>query len=116
VSGGVYCSVVLSLEQFQFVHRQEELKKLQQLKDEVGELSAGDEARWRVLVRQCERELLEAADVVCCTCIGAGDFRLMYINFSALLVDESTRATEPECLIPVVTAVRQVSRSMVDSS
>jgi len=107
-----------------YPHRQLELKKLQQLKDEVGELSAGDEARWRVLVRQCERELLQAADVVCCTCVGAGDPRVARLHFRALLVDESTQATEPECLIPVVTGVRQVHwvvlvgtrRSHADSS
>ena len=35
-----------------------ELHKLQQLKDEAGELSAADEKRYRTLKRQCERELL----------------------------------------------------------
>ena len=35
-----------------------ELQKLQQLKDEAGELSAADEKRYRSLKRNCERELL----------------------------------------------------------
>lgn len=42
-----------------------EFKKLQMLKDETGELSSADENRYRVLKRTCERELLEAADVIC---------------------------------------------------
>ena len=36
-----------------------ELQKLQQLKDEQGELSAADEKRYRSLKRNCERELLQ---------------------------------------------------------
>lgn len=36
-----------------------ELQKLQQLKDELGELSATDEKRYRSLKRNCERELLQ---------------------------------------------------------
>ena len=44
-----------------------------QLKEEVGELSQMDEKRYRMLKRQAERELLEAADVLACTCVGAGN-------------------------------------------
>lgn len=47
-----------------------ELHKLQQLKDETGELSSSDEKRYRTLKKACERELLEAADVLCCTAVG----------------------------------------------
>jgi len=36
-----------------------ELQKLQQLKDETGELSANDEKRYRALKKQCERDLLQ---------------------------------------------------------
>ena len=39
--------------------RYPELQKLQTLKDEVGELSAADEKRYRELKRRCERELLQ---------------------------------------------------------
>ncbi|KZC14447.1 Regulator of nonsense transcripts 1 like protein [Dufourea novaeangliae] len=48
-----------------------ELQKLQQLKDETGELSSVDEKRYRLLKKAAEKELLEAADVICCTCVGA---------------------------------------------
>lgn len=47
-----------------------ELRKLMQLKDELGELSASDEKRFRALRRAAEHELLMAADVICCTCVG----------------------------------------------
>lgn len=43
-----------------------ELQKLQQLKDELGELSATDEKRYRTLKRNCERELLQ---VYLCYCL-----------------------------------------------
>nr|SZF06520.1 Regulator of nonsense transcripts 1 [Psoroptes ovis] len=85
-----------------------ELRKLQQLKDETGELSSSDEKRYRVLKRQCERELLESADVICCTCVGAGDPRLARFKFHSMLIDESMQATEPECMVPVVLGVRQL--------
>ncbi|KAL4227542.1 ATP-dependent helicase NAM7 [Mactra antiquata] len=85
-----------------------ELQKLQQLKDETGELSVTDEKRYRSLKKQCERELLQNADVICCTCVGAGDPRLAKMQFRSVLIDESTQATEPECMIPVVLGCRQL--------
>lgn len=36
-----------------------DLNKLQQLKDETGELASGDEKRYRSLKKQCEKELLQ---------------------------------------------------------
>ena len=69
----------------------QELRKLQQLKDDQGELSAADEKRYRTLKRQCERELLQNADVICSTCVGAGDPRLAKFRFSIVLIDESTQ-------------------------
>ena len=68
-----------------------ELKKLQQLKDEQGELSSADEKRYTSLKRQLERELLNNADVICCTCVSAGDPRLAKFSFKMVLIDESTQ-------------------------
>lgn len=85
-----------------------ELHKLQQLKDETGELSSGDEKRYRILKKACERELLKAADVICCTCVGAGDPRLAKFKFQSVLIDESMQATEPECMVPVVLGAKQL--------
>lgn len=85
-----------------------ELKKLQQLKDETGELSSADEKRYRTLKRSAENQLLEAADVICCTCVGSGDARLQRIKFTSILIDESMQSTEPECMVPVVLGARQL--------
>ncbi|XP_072385014.1 regulator of nonsense transcripts 1 [Diabrotica undecimpunctata] len=85
-----------------------ELQKLQQLKDETGELSSVDEKRYRMLKKMAEKELLEAADVICCTCVGAGDPRLVRLKFHSILIDESMQATEPECMVPVVLGVKQL--------
>ena len=48
------------------------------------------------------------ADVICCTCIGAGDARLNRMTFPSILIDESMQATEPECMVPVVLGAKQV--------
>lgn len=85
-----------------------EMTKLQQLKDETGELSSADEKRYRMLKKAAERELLEAADVICCTCVGAGDIRLSRIKFNSILIDESMQSTEPECMVPVVLGAKQL--------
>ena len=68
-----------------------ELNKLMQLKTEQGELSSSDEKRFSTLKRQCERELLMNADVICCTCVSAGDPRLARFKFRIVLIDESTQ-------------------------
>lgn len=63
-----------------------ELHKLQQLKDDQGELSAKDEKRYRTLKRQAEYEILRTAQVICCTCVGAGDPRLSKFKFKQVLI------------------------------
>lgn len=107
-----YLSLKLSLAHLHewACYRNGELSKLQLLKDETGELSSNDEKRYRSLKRQAEKELLQHADVICCTCVGAGDPRIANMNFKYTLIDESTQATEPECMIPVVLGCRQVGR------
>ncbi|QLG72644.1 hypothetical protein HG535_0D03520 [Zygotorulaspora mrakii] len=86
---------------------QGELKKLLKLKEDVGELSLRDTKRFVKLVKKAESEILKKADVVCCTCVGAGDKRLD-TKFSTVLIDESTQASEPECLIPIVKGAKQI--------
>ncbi|CEG35112.1 regulator of nonsense transcripts 1 homolog [Plasmopara halstedii] len=85
-----------------------DLRKLMQLKDDQGELSSQDEKRFKSLKRQAEREILQAADVICTTCVGAGEPRLSNFRFRQVLIDEATQATEPECLIPIVQGAKHV--------
>lgn len=85
-----------------------ELNKLSQLKSELGELSSQDEKKFKALTRAAEREILSNADVICCTCVGAGDPRLAKMKFRTVLIDESTQSAEPECMIPLVLGCKQV--------
>ncbi|CAD6186228.1 unnamed protein product [Caenorhabditis auriculariae] len=85
-----------------------ELHKLMQLKEEVGELSATDQAHFVRLRKTKEAEILAAADVICCTCSSAADPRLSKLKIKCVLVDESTQATEPEVLVSIVRGVRQL--------
>jgi hypothetical protein len=84
-----------------------ELRGLQQLRSELGELSVGDERKLRALQRALEKAVLGAADVVCATCVGAGDPRLASLRFRRVLIDEATQAVEPEALIPLVMGCKQ---------
>lgn len=85
-----------------------ELNKLMKLRDEAGELSDRDDRRLRSLRRATERELLDAADVICTTCTTAGDPRLSSLRFRSVLIDEATQAAEPEALIPIVHGCKQL--------
>lgn len=62
-----------------------------------GELSSNDERKYKTLIRLAEREILTKADVICCTCVGAGDPRLtrLGLRFGRVLIDEATQAAEP---------------------
>jgi regulator of nonsense transcripts 1 len=66
-------------------------------------LSNKEMRQYRRLQAAAEAAVLEQAEVVCATCVGAGDSRLSRIRFSDVLVDEATQATEPEVLIPILT-------------
>eukprot|EP00850_Spirogloea_muscicola_P023677 SM000376S13709 [mRNA] locus=s376:7270:15934:- [translate_table: standard] len=85
-----------------------ELNKLLLLKEEQGELSSADEKKYKALKRATERDIAQNADVICTTCVGAGDPRLSNFRFRQVLIDESTQATEPECLIPLVMGAKQL--------
>eukprot|EP01060_Flectonema_neradi_P034843 TRINITY_DN6245_c0_g3_i1.p1 TRINITY_DN6245_c0_g3~~TRINITY_DN6245_c0_g3_i1.p1 ORF type:complete len:1030 (+),score=189.36 TRINITY_DN6245_c0_g3_i1:47-3136(+) len=87
---------------------QTDLHKLQKLKNEIGELNAADDRRYLQCRRSVEMEILQTADVICTTTVNAGDNRLSKFRFKQVLVDESTQATEPECLIPLVLGAKQV--------
>ena len=86
----------------------DEFQKLQRLKDEIGELSERDQKKYRSLRNRTEREILQAADVICCTCVGAGDPRLKNFRFRQVLIDEATQAIEAEALIPIAMGAKQV--------
>ena len=79
-----------------------------QTNKQIGDFNAADARRYRQLRAQAEREILQAADVICTTCVGAGDPRLANLRFRQLLIDESTQAMEAECFIPIVLGVKQL--------
>ena len=86
----------------------DEFSKLQRLKDEIGELSERDQKKYRALRNRTEREILQAADVICTTCVGAGDPRLKNFRFRQVLIDEATQAIEAEALIPICMGAKQI--------
>ncbi|KAI8911693.1 RNA helicase-domain-containing protein [Gorgonomyces haynaldii] len=76
-----------------------QFQKILKLKNTVGELNQSDEKKFKAMQRKAERDLLAGAEVICCTCVGAGDPRLKKINFRYVLLDEATQACEPEAVL-----------------
>ena len=56
----------------------------------------------RRIERQMRDDILDRAQVLCCTCIGVGHQLLDGRRFSRVLLDEATQATEPASLVPLV--------------
>ncbi|KAL3688211.1 hypothetical protein R1sor_014520 [Riccia sorocarpa] len=54
------------------------------------------------LEKEALKAVLDRADVVCSTCVGAGDMVLDGRRFDACVIDEASQATEPASLIPVL--------------
>ncbi|CAG9464040.1 unnamed protein product [Pedinophyceae sp. YPF-701] len=85
-----------------------QLKKLIQTREANGFLSEKDAKALFKARSHMERVVLSSAEVVCCTCAGAGDPRLGKMTFRRVIVDEATQASEPESLLPVVMGARQL--------
>ena len=90
------------------ISKDSELDRLYKLKSEIGQLSVADERKYLQLQKKAEKLVLDAAQVICCTCVGSGDPRVVSRRFKSVLIDEATQATEPEALIPLVHGVDQV--------
>lgn len=94
--------------QINYIESVPEFSSLRNLKNDQGELTDADAKKYIKLRDVMEKQIISEADVVCATCIGAGDPRIFGTKFRCVLLDESTQATEPECLVPVVHGVRQL--------
>ena len=62
----------------------------------------------RRIERQMRDDILDRAQVLCCTCIGVGHRLLDGRKFTRVLLDEATQATEPASLVPLVRGARQI--------
>ena len=60
--------------------------------------------RARDLDAEAYRATLASADVVACTCSGAGDDHLDGMAFPFCVLDEAAQSTEPDALVPLVRA------------
>ena len=85
-----------------------EFLKLQALLDEMGELKERDFKRYSKLKAAIENKILNAAEVICTTCVMAGNFMISKRRFSKVIIDEATQAVEAEALIPVTLGCKQL--------
>jgi regulator of nonsense transcripts 1 len=85
-----------------------QLKHYQEKREKFGILSLEEEENYKKLRIKAESFLLSKAEVISCTCSGTFDPRLKDFLFRQVLIDEATQATEPECLLPILTGASQV--------
>jgi hypothetical protein len=71
------------------------------LRAELGYLAAHARRALTRLLREARLNILETADVVCCTCVSAGAPELEQLRFTLVVVDEATQAPEHACAIPL---------------
>ena len=55
--------------------------------------------------QQVLREILDAADVVCTTCMSAASAVLNVADFPVVFIDEASMSTEPASLVPLMKGV-----------
>ncbi len=88
------------------------IRRLPSLKGKEKGLAHRDIKRgWKEVRRienQMRDDILEHAQVICATCVGAGDLLLDSRRFPLVLLDEATQATEPASLIPLTKGARHV--------
>ena len=85
-----------------------DLKRYSEKREKIGMLPAEEEEAFKKLRIKAENLLLSKAEVISCTCSGSFDPRLKDFLFRQVLIDEATQATEPECLLPILTGASQV--------
>ena len=56
------------------------------LTSHIGELSRVDKNKYKALKRVTEREITQSVDVICCTCVGAGDPTLSNFRFHQVVL------------------------------
>ncbi len=88
------------------------LRRLPSLKGKEKGLAHRDLKKgWKEVRRienQMRDDILEHAQVICATCVGAGDLLLDSRRFPLVLLDEATQATEPASLIPLTKGARHL--------
>ncbi|KAL6763891.1 P-loop containing nucleoside triphosphate hydrolase protein [Haematococcus lacustris] len=57
--------------------------------------------RLRALRHEMMEEVLQGADVICATCVGAGSEQLADLSFPLVVLDEGSQCAEPQALIPL---------------
>ena len=85
-----------------------DLKRYSEKREKIGMLTSEEEDAFKKLRIKAENLLLSKAEVISCTCSGSFDPRLKDFLFRQVLIDEATQATEPECLLPILTGASQV--------
>ena len=84
------------------------LRQLQALKDDDEWLSDKEEREYIKLQRKAEKDILTRVDIICCTCITAGDLRVSADKYPYVVIDEAAQALEPESLLPILMGAKKI--------
>eukprot|EP01018_Ginkgo_biloba_P018137 Gb_24646 [translate_table: standard] len=102
------CEIHPAMKMSHLLKREAELQRKQSrtLTQRKRETSAKEASlKWkRALDSEAEavKEILDRAEVIAATCIGAGDAALDNQSFPVCVIDEASQATEPVTLVPIL--------------
>ena len=80
----------------------EELKFMKMKNSQLDRIDEEEMKRLSEFKKKAEKEAINSAKIVCCTCTTAGAPILDDHTFKYVLIDEAAQATEPECLLPML--------------
>ena len=92
-----YASLTRSLrDSYAYLTRLLRVSQVQRMRDSYRGQEAGR------LAFMIQEKLLDAAEVICATCLTAGSDMLSKRDFGCVLLDEATQSTEIATLVPIV--------------
>lgn len=102
-------TLMKSDKRYQFAEKMKDIMEEKERNNET--IEAYEHKRYLGILKRTSCATIYNRDVFCCTCIGAGlvlSKRLDQLEFETVLIDEVDQCTEPEALVPLVMATKQV--------
>jgi hypothetical protein len=82
--------------------------QIKQLMNTIAQDNPDKKPNMRSLRQAATTRLLKETDVMICTCAGGSDPRISKFSIDSVVIYESTRGKEPECLMPILKGKKKI--------